>query len=261
MPEKDNRRKIQLGGGPLRRHPGAEIPGSWVRYACPEREVADLLPESGRSERARHFVRPERALQPADPPYAGSHLSGICRRSERSAFQAVREIPQESVVRQRHPPSLFDRQVPAGIYRGLFRRVGSRYAENGFSDGFRFRGTGDSRDQTGRFRPGGDAQTGEPRCRRRYYPGVGQQLLRRGLPARGRGVLCRPDGPERPDAGFLRIEQQVGQRRRRTVSGAGLESGRHVFSGDRKDRLLVAEGFGGGCGPSEGNDRCADRFL
>ncbi len=67
----------------------------------------------------KHNLRIRRTLD-ADRP-------GLQGRPQRPPLGRVHDLRQEGLVLQRHPPSLFHRQVHAGIRRGLFRRPGQGF--------------------------------------------------------------------------------------------------------------------------------------
>ena len=110
------------------------------------------------------FFRPKRPLQPAHPPHARSDRAGIHGRPHERGFREIRKIPEESVVRQRHTPPLFARQVPARIFRKLLRRTGRRHTRRIFSAGLHTVRCGRrDRDQAGDVRPGALPPNGRTR--------------------------------------------------------------------------------------------------
>ena len=240
------RREVQLGSGPFRRHQSAALPGTGLRHPLVGGEKADLLPEPSRTLRTRYLFRPKRPLQPAHPPHARSDRAGLHGRPHERGFREIRKIPEESVVRQRHTPPLFARQVPARIFRKLLRRTGRRHTRRIFSAGLHTVRCGRrGRDQAGDVRPGALPQTDEPGCRRGYDRHLGQQLLRRRDAKRGGSLLRQTDRPPRQHPHFIRSEQQAGQRGRQ-AGGESVESGRHVLVRDREDRLLARAGLRSG---------------
>ena len=166
------------------------------------------------------------------------------------------EVPQEGLVRQRHPPPLLERQVCPRIYgglparrhrdhpRGVLRRA-ERPARRGLQGDFRPLALRHAPEPGGGRGPGGH---------------LVEQLLRGGNPGRGRAVLRRNGRPQRPGAHFLRTQLEAGQGERQGVR-AGLEGGRHVLAGHRADCQLARKGRGGGQRTPEVEHRRADILL
>ena len=175
-------------------------------------------------------------------------------------MESAGEVSEKGVVRQRHPPPLFERQVRARIHRvvfprrlrvdsrGAFRRA-ERHDRHGLQCDLQPRDVQDAAEPAGRRRPAVDL--------------VGQLLPQR-APGRGREVLRRHGrrrcGQSR--AGLLRPELAAGEGGEDGPHlRAGLEGGRHVFAGHREDRLLARKGAGRGQRAAEEQHRGARQLL
>ena len=172
-------------------------------------------------------------------------------------MESARKIPQKSVVRQRHPPPLFQRQVPPRVL-GILLPRGSRIGRHGsLSGGFRF-------SLQGHLRPCDLPHAAQSGSRRRHALDVGQQLLQQRAPARGRTVLHR-DGRSRcgrPLPRLLRSELAVGQGGEDGTSlRTHVEGRRHVLARDRTHRLLARKGTRRSGRAAEADPRRPDRLL
>ena len=233
---------------PVRRHQGDPLRGSRIRAAAARGEGADLLPGRGGQVRARHPVRPELRREPPGAPYAGDRLPQLRGRPHRARVEGAGEIPQESVVRQRHPSPLFERQVRARVHGGLSAR-----RDRDHSRGEVRRAERAARRRVhGHLRPADVPDPAQPAGGRRPAVDLVEQLLPQRAPGRGREVLRRHGGGRRGQsrAGELRPEFAAGQARGdERNSRTGVESGRNVFAGHRAHRLLAGEGRRGRAPP------------
>ena len=124
----------------------------------------------------------------------------------------------------------------------------------------RFRGTADGNHQAGHLRPRSLSGTGESSSRSRPAEEFGDELLRRGIAARGGGILRTHGQTGRPAADFLRSQLTARQAERKTY-GTCLEDRRHVCARPREDSLLARKGRRSGLPRPKGNDRGAHLVL
>ncbi len=118
----DGNRRHAVDSGLFRRYQGAALRGSRIREPAAGAEEVDILLGRGDQMRSRHTVRPEFQIQPRRAPRLGEHLHQIRRRPRRRRLQGDGEVPEEGVVRQRHTPPLFERQVPPRIQARVVRK-------------------------------------------------------------------------------------------------------------------------------------------
>ena len=175
-------------------------------------------------------------------------------------MEGLREVSQEGVVRQRHPSPLFERQVHSGIQRSLFRYARGIGSGREAAARLRFRGTADGNHQAGHLRPRSLSGTGESSSRSRPAEEFGDELLRRGIAARGGGILRTHGQTGRPAADFLR-SQLTARQAERKIYGTCLEDRRHVCARPREDSLLARKGRRSGLPRPKGNDRGAHLVL
>ena len=167
--------------------------------------------------------------------------------ARRPSGKALEKYSKKVCVRQRHPPSLSERQFTPEFTEGHLLDAIETIPEEGKAWVTTFWGRGLPR----HFRPGGLSHEAQPARGRRPAAHFVEQLLRRREPGRGRAVLRR-DGRcrgGRSRAGLLRPELAAGERPRHGPSPrAHMARRRHVFARDRADRLLAREGRLGGPG-------------
>ena len=100
---------------------GHPLRSTWIRTASARTERVDLLP--GRSGQSADAI--SSSTRTARPTCrSGAPLETLYhnyKETARPTSESARKIPQKSVVRQRHPPPLFQRQVPPEFSESFFR--------------------------------------------------------------------------------------------------------------------------------------------
>ena len=170
--------------------------------------------------RSRHTVRPEFQVQPRRAPRLGEHIHQIRRRPRRRRLQGDGKVPEEGVVRQRHTPPLFERQVPPRIQARVVRKHDRQIC--------RHQRDADHRGAAVRHRVRSRAlpHPPQPDRRRRLGGHVGLQLLRERDDEGGGGFLCRHGRSRRSPADIVRSEFEADERRlgQRSSSARGVSA-------------------------------------